>query len=34
MEFQALLVLAFAAYAHAGQWVYVEDPAGKINFVL
>jgi len=23
----ALLVLAFAAYAHAGQWVYVEDPA-------
>merc|ERR1712203_973718 len=23
----ALLVLAFAAYAQAGQWVYVEDPA-------
>merc|ERR1719369_1537450 len=22
----ALLVLAFAAYAQAGQWVYVEDP--------
>merc|ERR1712086_674457 len=22
----ALLVLAFAAYAQAGQWIYVEDP--------
>ena len=29
MEFQALLVLAFAAYVQAGQWVYVEDPGGK-----
>ena len=29
MKFQALLVLAFAAYAQAGQWVYVEDPAGE-----
>merc|ERR1711956_109308 len=24
----ALLVLAFAAYVQAGQWIYVEDPYG------
>ena len=37
-EFQALLVLAFAAYVQAGQWIYVEDPygapPGKFNLLV
>ena len=28
------MVLAFAAYVQAGQWIYVEDPQGKINSFL
>merc|ERR1739844_536221 len=30
----ALLVLAFAAYAQAGQWVYVEDPEQPAAYPL